>query len=353
VISKIEHWLGLSGRPAAEARRELLTVGDAPRPGSVAIAVTDRCNLRCPTCSKWTTETPPRELDVPEWADVFAQLRDWLGPITYTVSGGEPALRRDLVDIVQAATDADLATNLLTNGTMCHPGRWEALAAAGVRSIGVSMNALTPELHNRSRGHARSHELILRFVEVWKRLSRRPPLIVIAIVYPANAHEMAPLARWAASQGASFLLQPLVPFELASAFGARLPGFTTKRFEWSFFEKGYAEMWEGGADAVHRGIDDVLRARAEGVPVQNPETQLEQIRRYFTDRADLSPCGVSWKNIEVDPYGYVRICFALDAIGHLSEGPIRSIWTGGLARERRREVSVCDQPCRLLNCNRD
>lgn len=351
-IHRASQWVSLKRQMVRDLLAEDFLIG-SKKPSSVAIAVTDRCNLRCPTCSKWTTGVPPAELTPDAWGEVFRQVREWLGPVVYTISGGEPALRTDLAEIIRRATTAGLVTNLLTNGSACQPGRWEEFVAAGVKSVGCSLNALTPALHNRSRGSTHSYAQIMNFLEMFRGLPDRPTMCILAIMYPANAHEMPALARWAAEQGYSFLVQPLIPFQLASAYGANLPGFQPKRFEWSFFERGYAELWEGGTDAIHAAIDELLQLKAQGLPVYNPADSLESMRRYFCDRNDLRPCGVSWKNIEVDPYGYVRICFALQPIGHLAQGTLCEIWTGAVARERRKEVHICEKPCRLLNCNRN
>ena len=113
------------------------------------VSVTDRCNLRCGYCM-------PRELFGPDHAflpreellsfeelervvRVFASL----GVRKVRLTGGEPLLRRDLPQLVAALADipgiADLA--LTTNGTLL-PTHAAALAAAGLRRVTVSLDAL-------------------------------------------------------------------------------------------------------------------------------------------------------------------------------------------------------------------
>jgi pyrroloquinoline quinone biosynthesis protein E len=55
------------------------------------------------------------EMSTEVWADIFAQAAA-LGVLQLHLSGGEPASRTDLVDLVAAARDAGLYTNLITSG---------------------------------------------------------------------------------------------------------------------------------------------------------------------------------------------------------------------------------------------
>ena len=77
---------------------------------------THRCPLACPYCSN-----PPEllamdaELSTETWADIFRQAAD-MGVLQLHLSGGEPASRRDLLDLVVAAREAGLYTNLITSG---------------------------------------------------------------------------------------------------------------------------------------------------------------------------------------------------------------------------------------------
>jgi MoaA/NifB/PqqE/SkfB family radical SAM enzyme len=70
------------------------------RPLSIAVSVTQKCNSRCKTCNIWN-DKPARkhELDIDEYEKIFKSLGKSV--IWYTLSGGEPFLRNDIVDIVK------------------------------------------------------------------------------------------------------------------------------------------------------------------------------------------------------------------------------------------------------------
>src|SRR6185312_5887158 len=78
--------------------------------------LTHRCPLGCPYCSNpLELDARADELDAATWARVFREAAA-LGVLQVHLSGGEPASRRDLVEIMASARDAGLYTNLITSG---------------------------------------------------------------------------------------------------------------------------------------------------------------------------------------------------------------------------------------------
>ena len=83
--------------------------------------LTHRCPLGCPYCSN-PLELDKRgdELDTATWARVFSEAAG-LGVLQVHLSGGEPAARRDLPEIVAAAREAGLYNNLITSAVGLTP----------------------------------------------------------------------------------------------------------------------------------------------------------------------------------------------------------------------------------------
>jgi pyrroloquinoline quinone biosynthesis protein E len=82
------------------------------RPFGLLAELTYACPLHCPYCSNPRNLADYRdELTTSEWQRVISQAKD-LGVLQVHLSGGEPLQRRDLVDIVQGASDLGLYTNL-------------------------------------------------------------------------------------------------------------------------------------------------------------------------------------------------------------------------------------------------
>ena len=76
--------------------------------------LTHRCPLQCPYCSNpLELEKVNVELTTEEWQKVMRQAAQ-LGILQVHLSGGEPTARRDLEEIVKAAAEVGLYTNLIT-----------------------------------------------------------------------------------------------------------------------------------------------------------------------------------------------------------------------------------------------
>ncbi|MFB6084030.1 MAG: radical SAM protein [Halorientalis sp.] len=112
---------------------------------------TPACNLTCEHCYfAACDERPPDEMsteDCKEFVDTLAEI----GVPGLVVSGGEPFVRDDLADIVGHAADRGIHVVGSSNGTFITPDRSRAVAEAGMRYVGVSLDGVG-ETHDRFRG---------------------------------------------------------------------------------------------------------------------------------------------------------------------------------------------------------
>src|SRR4051794_19732834 len=101
--------------------------------------LTHRCPLGCGYCSNpLDLVRRSDELDTDSWCRVMREAAD-LGVLQLHLSGGEPASRPDLEQIVAAAAEAGLYTTLITSGVPLGAARLCALAAAGLRHVQLSL----------------------------------------------------------------------------------------------------------------------------------------------------------------------------------------------------------------------
>ena len=108
------------------------------------------CNQKCLHCyaaGQPMGETP--ELSTEQWKTALALLRKANIPqVTFT--GGEPTLRSDLVELVQAA--AWFVTRLNTNGRLLTPELCAALYQASLDSVQVTLYSAEGNIHNQLVG---------------------------------------------------------------------------------------------------------------------------------------------------------------------------------------------------------
>ncbi len=112
------------------------------------ISVTDRCNLRCRYCMPREAFGPDhaflKRSDILSFEEITRVARAvvGLGGRKLRLTGGEPLLRAELPKLIRMLADlADVEVALTTNGVLLEQ-QAEALAAAGLRRVTVSLDAL-------------------------------------------------------------------------------------------------------------------------------------------------------------------------------------------------------------------
>src|SRR5581483_9393055 len=94
--------------------------------------LTHVCPLGCPYCSNpLALDARPNELNTEDWRRVLSEAAR-LGVLHVHLSGGEPAARRDLVEIVAHCAELSLYSNLITSGVGLSEAVMSRLAEAGL-----------------------------------------------------------------------------------------------------------------------------------------------------------------------------------------------------------------------------
>ncbi len=103
---------------------------------------TKRCNLRCRHCySASTANAAPDELTTAEARAMIDDLAAFGAPVLL-LSGGEPLMRENLLELIEHACRAGLRAALSTNGMLITPKLAAELVEAGVNYVGVSLDGL-------------------------------------------------------------------------------------------------------------------------------------------------------------------------------------------------------------------
>ncbi len=140
----------------------------ARRPFQVLVQVTNRCNATCSFCDFWPHGAPPREeLTVEDFLKLSRELAA-LGTFLVSIEGGEPLVRPDLVEIVRAF-GAHHVPVLYTNGWFVTEERVQALFAAGLAQVGVSIDYSAPARHDARRGLKGGTERAWRAVDLFRQ----------------------------------------------------------------------------------------------------------------------------------------------------------------------------------------
>ncbi|HET8974333.1 MAG TPA: pyrroloquinoline quinone biosynthesis protein PqqE, partial [Pseudolabrys sp.] len=297
-----------------------------PAPLGLLAELTHRCPLGCPYCSNpLALDRRDDEIDAATWARVFREAAA-LGVLQVHLSGGEPAARRDLPEIVKAARDAGLYSNLITSGVGLTPQTLATLADAGLDHVQVSMQDSEQASADHIAGYegacARKRAIAGEVVRLGL------PLTVNLVVHRANVGRIEPMVELALSLGASRV-------EIAHV----------QYYGWAMKNRAALMPSKAQVDEAVRQVE-MLRARHHGRIVIDAV-----VPDYFARFP--KPCVGGWgrRSLNVTPAGKVLPCHAAEVIPGLEfwnvrEHSLGEIWRSSPAFNVFRGEAWMQEPCR-------
>ena len=121
----------------------------------LAINVTKRCNLACAHCyldADTLKNGQADELSVAEITSVLDEVASRGKETMVVLTGGEPLVRTDLEAMIQHGADLGLSMVVGSNGTLLTSRRVKSLQSAGALGIGISVDSLQKQRHDKFRG---------------------------------------------------------------------------------------------------------------------------------------------------------------------------------------------------------
>lgn len=167
------------------------------------VSVTDRCNLRCTYCmpADFADWIPGDHLLTLDELMTVLEVAVAQGITGIRLTGGEPLLRPDIVEIVARIRRLDPApaVALTTNGLRL-VSLAEPLAAAGLQRVNISLDTLDPERFRRLTFRDRLDD-VLAGIEAAKRAGLEPVKVNAVLMRGVNDDEAMPLLRHAIAHG--------------------------------------------------------------------------------------------------------------------------------------------------------
>lgn len=280
-------------------------VGNQHIPVSGSFEVTMRCNLRCQHCyipGERRASRTDRELSLAEIQRILDEVTD-AGCLWLLLTGGDPFLRKDFLDIYGYARRKGLILTLFTNGTLITRRIADYLAEWRPFGMEITLYGATQETYERVTGIPGSYKRCMRGIELL--LERKIPLSLKTILMTLNIQELDQMKSLAASLG--------VPFRFDPILNAALDGSTRP-----------VALRLKPEEIVAAEKADADRARAW------PENFRNLLGKGLPDRR-LYMCKAGINSFHIDAAGRLSICIsARKAFYDLRAGSFREGWEGYL-----------------------
>lgn len=189
---------------ALNERARDVRVGGFARPYVISWNLTYRCNLACEHCYLDAGSTSlvatdnfadRSELSTEECYRVIDDIASFAPECLTILTGGEPLLRRDILDIVRRAAERGLWVVVGTNGVCITENLARRLAEAGARGLSLSLDALDPDRHDRFRMVRGAWRNTVEGAEILNRVGL--PFIVQTTAGSHNLGELDAIADFA------------------------------------------------------------------------------------------------------------------------------------------------------------
>ena len=308
------------------------------RPYVISWNLTYRCNLACEHCYLDAGGTPlvgtenfadRSELGTEECFRVIDEIATFAPECLTILTGGEPLLRRDILEIVRRAAERGLWVVVGTNGVSITENLARRLADAGARGLSLSLDALDPERHDRFRNVRGAWRNTVEGAEILNRTGL--PFIVQTTAGAHNRGELEAIADFAHERLAAKVwnLYFLVP----TGRGQYVSDITAEQYD-----DVLASLYR-----IQRKYDGRMLVNAKCAP-HYIKTVLENggsapVRTY-AGGAGGCPAGTHYMGIR--PNGDVTPCPYLPVFaGTLRRSSLADLWTSsGLFTDIRRRTSL-------------
>jgi radical SAM protein with 4Fe4S-binding SPASM domain len=191
-----------------------------PKPLYATLHLTKKCNSRCVMCLDWRTPPDEKELTREEITKIFKNPL-FSSVEKFALTGGEPTLREDLVEIAETVLDScpgikELA--LLTNGLETSSVIKKAvelmklpkLAGSNKLTIQVSLDGYG-EVHEKVRRVPDAFHKASETIKLLKSLKSQTPfnLCITCVVQPFNLDNLVQMAKFGQDIGVAINFIPV------------------------------------------------------------------------------------------------------------------------------------------------
>ena len=301
-----------------------------PRPLALLAELTYRCPLQCPYCSNpLELGRYRRELDTETWVRVFGEAAE-LGVVQLHLSGGEPLVRRDIIELVRAASRVDLYTNMSTGATVVDEARLEQLREAGLDHLQVSLLDSEPTSNDRLAG-APSFDRKRDAVLGAKRLGF--PVTLNVVLHRQNLDRIEEVIALALEWKVNRL-------ELAH----------TQYTGWAFKNRAALMPSREQLAVAHAAVERARAAGTDGLDIQHVLPDY-----YFKEYPKACLQGWGMVSMSVAPDGFVLPCQTAREIPGLElpnvqDHSLDEIWFKAPIFQKFRGTDWMPEPCR--SCDR-
>lgn len=297
------------------------------------LVVTYRCNESCPMCNVRRKADAAREMDTPAMLDLADQMAE-LGVSGVSITGGEPLVREDVVEVVARLKQRGVPVSMSTNGLkLTDMNLARRLVDSGIDAVAVSLDGADAAEHDASRGRRgafdRTLEAVRNLLAARKeRPDRQVHVTLATVISAANYRRFEDILRLARDLGVDNVSLNPVHDTYAGA-PAEAPGL--------YFDKSD----RGLADLPQTLID---LKRRYGL-IDSSDAYLRNLAAFFAGKPMPARCYAPYFSVFVDCFGDILSCgghfYAGKVSANLAGRRLKDVWRSPEYQAKRDALRRC------------
>lgn len=300
-----------------------------PIPYTLIINITNKCNSKCLYCDHWK-QAKKQDVDKCIY-NIISECKS-LGTNVVRISGGEPFLNQEILNLIYFIKKLSLISMVCTNGRV-NFNMYKKAIDAGLDCLSVTLGTLLPDIYFKVHG--------VDITDVIKNLEklleyRKHKKFIIVISYPISKLNIKDIDE---------LLIFTQKNDLYINFTPLYFGIKPEDDMFSFSNKD--------TKIISKIIEKVIKAKNIGCKVINSDYFLLSLPNYLCNRhiPDNFSCQTGFHGAIIENNLDVKLCYPLSSIGNLKDSSFNSVWYSNEAKELRKKMLNLDCPKCWLSCH--
>lgn len=346
-------------------------------PLSLVILLTYRCNCRCKHCfyyneinKKDTERKIDDELSKQELTELINDAKK-IGVKNITFHGGEPLLRKELIDLIKLANKLKIRTNITTNAALINEKKASEIVRSGLNNMCVSIDG--PEkIHDLIRGKGtfvkaiKAIKMINKYKEKYN--TKKPAISIACTITSMNINYLDDIMNLFKDIKINHI--QFTGLTWNSKRNLDITKKILKDFKTSIVEVGSEIMPDELSDIdgklLIRKKEEIIKiGKKYDITVFFPPFEKESdVKDFYTNDtySFTNKCTYPWASSVVSPKGYVYACIPMSFLnknfGNIRKKSLKSIWNSKdykkfrILMSKSKKIPICNKCCELDPSNR-
>lgn len=308
-------------------------------PIHAVIFATYACNLNCVFCDYPEKHLEKKRSGVSELSTLeMKKLISDLYQLNTTVAaftGGEPALRKDIYELIEFTAKKGMLTHLSSNGYAFRNGEeTKKIFESGLDATSISIDSPFEKIHDEIRGKKGNFKQVMTAIENVKRYKEssktKISLTTTTVINEKNVDSLPAL------------------IELLKGVGVDQIGFIPDHdFGDNYSNDNREKYFAKRNERLLEAVDSLIEIAAREPIIENTISYLKLFKDHYKGNPLPIPCYAGYATIAIDSWGEVFPCFTYSmmekSFGNIRKNSLLDFWKSKQAKHMRDECFECRQ----------